>query len=168
MKSLQKTLALAKENIAEAQRKQSAHYAKRHLHGAKGSDGTEDQAPINDPKGKAPTIDHEGKAPIDDKGKGPLKAPTRDMFENKFEDEVTETEIPEGSKKASGRDSTKTPAMTKLQVGVFIAIRTHKICRTERNKKGKLVPKVEGPYLVQDFSDDTQTVAIVAEAIEVT
>ena len=159
MKSLQKTLALAKENIAEAQRKQSAHYAKRHLHGAKGSDGTEDQAPINDPKGKAPTVD---------KGKGPLKAPTRDMFEDKFEDEVTETEIPEGSKKASGRDSTKTPAMTKLQVGVFIAIRTHRICRTERNKKGKLVPKVEGPYLVQDFSDDTQTVAIVAEAIEVT
>lgn len=114
LKPLQKTLALAKESIAEAQRKQSAHYARRHLHGAKESDGKEDQAPINDPKGKAPIVDPEGKAPIDDKGKGPLKAPTRDMFEDEFEDDVTETEIPEGSKKASGRNSRKTPAMTKL------------------------------------------------------
>jgi len=31
LKPLQKTLALAKENIAEAQKKQSAHYARRHL-----------------------------------------------------------------------------------------------------------------------------------------
>ena len=52
----------------------------------------------------------------------------------------------------------------------FIAIRIHKICRTEGNKKGncKLVPKVEGPYLIrdftQDFTDDTQAVAIVADA----
>ena len=164
LKPLQKTLALAKENIAEAQRKQSAHYARRHLHGAKGNDGKEDQAPINDPNGKTPIVDSEGKAPIDDKGKGPLKAPTRDMFEDEFEDEVTETEIPEGSKKASGRNSRKTPAMTKLQVGDFTAIRIHKICRTEGNKKGKLVPKVEGPYLIQDFTDDTQAVAVVADA----
>jgi len=81
---------------------------------------------------------------------------------------VTETKIPEGSKKASGRDSRKTPAKTKLQVGDFIAIRIHKICRTEGNKKGKLVPKVEGPYLIQDFIDDTQAVAIVADANGVT
>ena len=54
--------------------------------------------------------------------------------------------------------------MTKLQLGDVIAIRIHKICRTEGNKKGKLVPKVEGPYLIQDFTDDTQAVAIVADA----
>ena len=39
LKPLQKTLTLAKENIPETQRKQSVHYAKKHLHGAKGSDG---------------------------------------------------------------------------------------------------------------------------------
>ena len=81
---------------------------------------------------------------------------------------MTETKIPEGSKKASGRDSRKTPAKTKLQVGDFIAIRNHMICRTAGNKKGKLVPKVEGPYLIQDFIDDTQAVAIVADANGVT
>ena len=100
LRPLQKTLALAKENIAEAQRKQSAHYARTDLHGAKGNDGKEDQAPINDPKGKAPIVDPEGKAPIEDKGKGPLKAPIRDMFEDEFEDDAIETEIPEGFKTA--------------------------------------------------------------------
>ena len=54
--------------------------------------------------------------------------------------------------------------MNKLKVGDFIAIRIHKICRTEGNKKGKLVPKVEGPYLIRDFTDDTQAIAIVADA----
>ena len=34
LKPLQKTPALAKENIGEAQGKQAAHYARRHLHGA--------------------------------------------------------------------------------------------------------------------------------------
>ena len=53
-------------------------------------------------------------------------------------------------------------------MGDFIAIRTYKIYRTEGNKKGKLVPKVEGPYLIQDFTDDTQAVAIVADANGVT
>ncbi len=52
LKPLQKTLTLAKENIAEAQRKQSAHYARRHLHGAKGSDGKEGQVPVNDTEDK--------------------------------------------------------------------------------------------------------------------
>ena len=45
--------------------------------------------------------------------------------------------------------------MTKLRVGGFIAIRIHKICHTEGNKKGKLVPKVEGPFLIQVFTDNT-------------
>ena len=84
------------------------------------------------------------------------------MFDDDFEDDLDAAEIPEDSKKA--HNSKKTQATTKLQVGDFIAIRIHKICRTEGNKKGKLVPKVEGPYLVQDFTDDTQAVAIVADA----
>ena len=83
------------------------------------------------------------------------------MFEDEFEDEDA-VEIPE----SHGRSGKKAQAMTKLQVEDFIAIRVHKICRTEGNKKGiaKLVPKVEGPYLIQDFTDNTQAVAIVADA----
>ena len=47
----------------------------------------------------------------------------------------------------------KACVLTKLEVGDFIAVKIHKICRTEGEKKGKLVPKVEGPYMIQEFTD---------------
>ena len=64
----------------------------------------------------------------------------------------------------AGQNSRKAPAMTRLQEGGFVAIKIHKICRTDGDKKGKLVPKVEGPYLIQEFTDDSHMVAIVADA----
>ena len=64
----------------------------------------------------------------------------------------------------AGQNSRKAPAMTRLQEGDFVAIKIHKICRTDGDKKGKLVPKVEGPYLIQEFTDDSHMVAIVADA----
>ncbi|KAI4252572.1 MAG: hypothetical protein L6R35_007581 [Caloplaca aegaea] len=157
LKPLQETLKNAKENIAEAPKKQSAHYARRHLHGAKGPEEIEGKTPDEDGKGKGLLkASHEN-----DKGKDPMHAPTKDMFDDDFEDE---DRVPEGDKKTSGQSSRKKPAMNKLKVGDFIAIKIHKICRTEGNKKGKLVPKVEGPYLIQEFTDDTQAIAIVADA----
>ncbi|KAL3154529.1 hypothetical protein ABBQ32_013989 [Trebouxia sp. C0010 RCD-2024] len=96
-----------------------------------------------------------------------MEAPAKDMFDDDFEDEVNVPGRPEG-KKASGQNSRKKPAMNKLKVGDFIANKVHKICRTEGNRKGKLVPKVEGSYLIQNFTDDTQAVAIVAGASELT
>ncbi|DBA76672.1 TPA: hypothetical protein ACH3X2_008708 [Trebouxia sp. C0005] len=30
-------------------------------------------------------------------------------------------------------------------------------------QKGKLVPRVEGPYLIADFTDDTHRMAVVAD-----
>ena len=70
--------------------------------------------------------------------------------------------------KTSGQQGRKASAMTQLPVGDFIAIRINKMCRTRRDKKGKLVPKVEGPYLIQSFTGDTHTVAKVADANGVT
>lgn len=93
-----------------------------------------------------------------------MHAPTQDMFDDDFEDEEEVPGRPEGGKKTSGQSSRKKPAMNKLKVGDFIAIKIHKICRTEGNKKGKLVPKVEGPYLIQSFTDETRAIAIVADA----
>ena len=90
-----------------------------------------------------------------------MEAPAKDMFDDDFEDEMI---VPGRGKKASGQNSRKKPAMNKLKVKDYIAIRIHKICRTEGSKKGKLVPKVEGPYQIQGFTDDTQAVAIVADA----
>ena len=86
----------------------------------KGSLKTPTKAHIDDP---------EGKAPKDDKDKGPLKSPIKDMFEDEIEDEDA-VEIPEDSDKAHGRSGRKAQAMTKLQVGDFIAIRINKMCRT--------------------------------------
>ena len=40
----------------------------------------------------------------------------------------------------------------------------HKVVRKEGERKGKLVPKVEGPYLVKGFTDETKQIAIIADA----
>ena len=58
------------------------------------------------------------------------------MFEDEFEDELTDTEVPEGSKKASGRNSRKTPAMTNLQVGHFVAVRIAAAQKATRRQIG--------------------------------
>ena len=40
--------------------------------------------------------------------------------------------------------------------------------RSDKDRKGKLVPKAEGPYLPQGFTDNTQQMAIIADANGVT
>ena len=53
---------------------------------------------------------------------------------------------------------------TELKKGDRVAIKIHKWCRTAGIKKGKLVPRVEGPYMVSDFTDDTHNIAVIADA----
>lgn len=76
-------------NIAKAQRKQTAHYARRHLHGVKGPEDT------------LKTSDE------DDKGKGPMQAPAKDMSDDAFDDIVNVPDKPEGCKKTSGQNNKK-------------------------------------------------------------
>ena len=55
-----------------------------------------------------------------------------------------------------------------LAEGDFVAVKIHKFVRSDGDRKGKLVPKAEGPYLLQGFTDNTQQRAIIAEANNVT
>ena len=52
-----------------------------------------------------------------------------------------------------------------LNEGDFVVV---KFVRNDGDRKGKLVPKAEGPYLVQGFTDNSQQTAIIADANGVT
>ena len=54
--------------------------------------------------------------------------------------------------------------MPALQVNDYVVARIHKIVRTAGEKKGKLVPIVEGPFVIDDFTDETRQVAVLLDA----
>ena len=138
LKPLQRALEAAKANIHLAQERQKEQYAKRHFHGRHAEE---------------------------DKGKQPLSA--RD-------DQVVPAMADKGDEQAQDTGKTvedapesslgKRTLGTELQKGDFVAIKISKWCRTSGDKKGKLVPRVEGPYLISDFTDDTHTIAVIADA----
>lgn len=53
----------------------------------------------------------------------------------------------------------KRQKQTELQEGDYVAMKVHKMMRTNGDRKGKLVPKAEGPYLVTGFTDHTKNIA---------
>ncbi len=58
----------------------------------------------------------------------------------------------------------KRPKGPEINEGDFIVTKVHKVVRKDGNRKGKLVPKAEGPYLVKGFTDNTKQIAIIADA----
>ena len=58
----------------------------------------------------------------------------------------------------------KRPKKSEIKEGDFIVAKIHKMVRTEGSRKGKLVPKAEGPYLVTGFTDESKQMAIIADA----
>ena len=40
----------------------------------------------------------------------------------------------------------------------------HQMVRKDDHRKGKLVPKTEGPYLVSEFTIDSKNIAVIADA----
>lgn len=62
----------------------------------------------------------------------------------------------------------KRVARLTLNEGDFVVVKIYKLVRNDGDRKGKLVPKAEGPYLVQGFTDDTQQMVIIADANGVT
>lgn len=51
-----------------------------------------------------------------------------------------------------------------LNEGDFVLIKIHKMVRKDGERKGKLVPKAEGPYMLKSFTDTTRQVARIADA----
>lgn len=58
----------------------------------------------------------------------------------------------------------KRPHLPTFDIDDFVVMKVHKTARKEGDRKGKLVPKAEGPYLVQRFTDNTRRMAILADA----
>ena len=109
------------------------------------------------------------KTPVeDDKGKAPMKMP-EEHDQGKSPEKASEVEDADGRRiedtkgmdnqiKRAMHSSRKASVMAKLHVGDFVAIKIHKICRTQGNRTGKSVPKIEGPYIIEAFTDDTERV----------
>ena len=55
-----------------------------------------------------------------------------------------------------------------ISEGDFVVVKIHKAVRKDGERKGKLVPKAEGPYLVKGFTDATKQIALIADANDVT
>lgn len=51
-----------------------------------------------------------------------------------------------------------------LQEGDFVLVKVHQMVRKEGDRKGKLVPKAEGPYLISGFTDSNKKMAIIEDA----
>ena len=151
LKPLTKAWATAKANIEAAQERQTEQYARRHLHGNpvaqdKGKQVQDTSIQLDQDKGKQVI-------PIDEDDQDFAFQPKRDVPESS----KTAKDGQEGSHKRSY-------VATSLKRGDYVAIKIHKWVRTMGDKKGKLVPRVEGPYLIADFTDDTHRMAIVADA----
>ena len=126
----------AHANILKSQDKQVASYAKRQMHGAL---PTKTAAEVGD------------------------KTPTNE--EQVAPDIATVAEIKQEPKnKPTGVTENKRPKRAEINEGDFIVAKIHKLVRKEGERKGKLVPKAEGPYLVKGFTDDTKQMAIIADA----
>lgn len=52
-----------------------------------------------------------------------------------------------------------------LSEGDFVLSKVHKIVCKDGDRKGKLVLKAEGPYMLQRFTDATRQVAIIADVM---
>ena len=51
-----------------------------------------------------------------------------------------------------------------IQEGDFVVIKIHQMVRKDGERKGKLGPKAEGPYLVSEFTDDSKNIAVIEDA----
>ena len=169
-------------NIDQAQDRQVANYAKKQLHGAIPAKTvvtppetviavpTLPANPSSTPAYKS-AINTTPTAPIiitDDVPSSsiavPIQASITPMPESKMT--VIKQEPPDSPDTCvdSPHHQSKRRKKTEIQVDDFIVVKVHKMVRKDGNRKGKLAPKAEGPYLVAGFTDDSKQVAIIKDA----
>ena len=169
-------------NIDQAQDRQVAHYAKRQLHGAIPAKTVVappetviavPTLPINSSHTPAykSTITTTPTAPIiitDDVPSSstavPIQASITPMLESKVAVIKQEPLDSPDKRVDSPHHQPKRRKKTEIQVDDFIVVKVHKMVRKDGNRKGKLAPKAEGPYLVAGFTDDSKQVAIIKDA----
>ena len=167
-------------NIEAAQDKQMATYAKKHLHGNVPTklplippETAEDAAPSESLKTvHIPKTTKTGVDPAVITIKTPV-AVNLDLPSSSTEvSKVAEPEIvvkqevttPVPTNPPEPQQRIKRLKKSEIKEGDFIVAKIHKMVRTEGNRKGKLVPKAEGPYLVTGFTDESKQMAIIADA----
>ena len=149
LQPLQKILTKAKANIETEQERQMVKYAKRHWHGE-----------VKTPEGQTQAV-----VPCEEKGKGPM-FPAAEQLKDVQDQGQGPSQVRSPLKELPTTSVNQTVCKD-LQEGDFVAITIHKWYRTAGDKKGKLVPKVEGPFIIEGFTDATHAMAIVADANEV-
>lgn len=164
-------------NISSAQDTQAAHYARKQLHGSvtvKDHDPQPPEATVRTPAKSHPVATltpahHPTPVPSSPAVTKhvPSSAPTVSL-------PVTIENTPTPNKQATPNSPCKRTSdapshskrrnKTELQVDDFIVVKVHKLVRKEGDRKGKLAPKVEGPYMVAGFTDENKQVAIIKDA----
>ena len=156
LKPLQEVLTQAHANIKAAQQKQMTHYAARHLHGATPTgSGTPTSA-------GTPTGSGADSCTADEKGKA-IKSVAVCMPPSDPEKPTPDEQAPLRTAGISIAGKRGPRAPRPLQVDDFVVARIHKMVRTAGDRKGKLVPQVEGPYCIDRFTDDTHQIAILVD-----
>ena len=174
LRPLTKALGDAKKNIERAQERQSEQYARRHLHGAKQADQDQGKAPFTptEDKGKCPmmipsqdeclakTQKNEDVQDVQDKGKRPMTTAEHEEYLRQKKSQSRDAQAdqvlqPRHQVKDSALDETDDEEEPEASA---------KRGRTDGDKKGKLVPNVEGLYQIENFTDNTHAVATVADA----
>ena len=182
LRPLQDVLTQAHANIKAAQQKQIKHYAERHLHGSgtlTGADTPTDtltgaDTPTGTPTGadtpagtSAAASPHAGSAALscaaDEKGKAVKSVPVCMPPSDSANGEPTpDVQAPsEKTTPTTGKRGSRAPMP--LQVDDFVVARIHKMVRTAGDRKGKLVPQVEGPYCIDRFTDATHQIDILVD-----
>lgn len=176
----QAALDAALVNIGAAQDKQMATYAKKHLHGNVPTklplippETAEDAAQPESPKTvHIPKITKTGADPAVITIKTPvavkldLPSSSIEVFKVAEPEIVVKQEVitPASTNPPEPQQRIKRLKKSEIKEGDFIVAKIHKMVCTEGNRKGKLVPKAEGPYLVTGFTDESKQMAIIADA----
>ncbi|DBA90861.1 TPA: hypothetical protein ACH3X2_004265 [Trebouxia sp. C0005] len=149
-------LAQAHANIIKAQEKQSKAYANRQLHGTSQSK-PDSSGPVADALKDTPVV-----VPV------PTVLPTVDTpltAEAKVQTSTDKAPVPiKQEENTAAGNTNKKRSKIEINEGDFIVAKIHKLVRTQGSRKGKLVPKAEGPYLVTGFTDESKQIAIIADA----
>ena len=157
-------------NIGNAQDKQVATYAKKQLHGAVPTEPVTVIIPPDDTVVPAKAIVLDYTPPVAPRTVitcSPLVVPP--LMADQASNIASGSTLPAPSS-VTVKQEPNTPHQSKrcqkveLQELDFVVVKVHKLVRKEGDRKGKLAPKVEGPYRVAGFTDDSKQMAIFEDA----
>ena len=182
---LQSTLKTVLDNIGRAQSAQATQYTKRQLHGTVPSKIVQDivkppselvqdtvippsKTDVASPQTTVRTVTNnfELDPELDATTIAAAEtSPIKIMVEQKDSRTVVDQTSDQTKQASDSKGKTKTrKTQMELQEGDFVLAKVHQMVRKEGDRKGKLVPKAEGHYLISGFTDSNKKMAIIKDA----